>query len=241
MSARRKADTPRAAAAARDGERHHGGRRALLAGATGLTGSCLLQLLLTSRRYSEVHVLARRPLATRHPKVSVHVVDFDALGQLRSPAAVDDVFVCLGTTIRAAGSQAAFRRVDLDCVVAVARLGLARGATRLAAISAMGANANSPVFYNRVKGEAEAALAGLGFESVTLVRPSLLAGERAEARPGERLALAFALPLAPLIPKRYRAVPAEAVARAMLHFVVEGAPGLQVVESDRIQGFVRNG
>jgi uncharacterized protein YbjT (DUF2867 family) len=125
--------------------------------------------------------------------------------------------------------------------VAVARLGRARGATRLAAISAMGANAHSHVFYNRVKGEAEDALAALGFESATLLRPSLLSGDRAEPRPGERLALAFARPLAPLIPKRYRAVPADAVARAMLHFVVEGAPGLQVVESDRIQAFVRGG
>jgi len=213
-----------------------GRRVALLVGATGLTGSLLLPMLLRSRTWSRVHVLARRTLSLQHPKLQAHVVDFDALAALPLPA-IDDVFVCLGTTIKVAGSRQAFRRVDLDYVVDSARLARERGATRLAVVSAMGASARSPVFYNRVKGEMEAALATLGYASVTIVRPSFLDGERPDSRPGERLALALARPLAPLIPKRYRAIPAAAVARAMLQFVEEGADGVRVVESDRLQAF----
>lgn len=213
------------------------GRTALLAGATGLVGACLLKDLLAADDVARVHVLARRPLGRRHRKLVVHVVDFDALAGWQAFPEVDDVYCCLGTTIRAAGSQAAFRKVDYDYVVSVARLARARGAERMAAVSAMGAQPRSSVFYNRVKGETEEALRGLGYASLTLVRPSLLAGERRESRPGERLALALAGPLAPLIPRKYRAIPAGAVARAMLHFVRAGARGAQVVESDRLQAF----
>ena len=214
------------------------GRTALLAGGTGLVGASLLEALLAADDVASVHLLVRRPPGRRHRKLVVHVVDFDALAGWRAFPEVDDVYCCLGTTIRAAGSQAAFRKVDYDYVVSVARLAHARGASRLAVVSAMGAQPRSAVFYNRVKGEMEEALRGLGYASLTLVRPSLLAGERRESRPGERLALALARPLAPLIPGKYRAIPAEAVARAMLHFVREGARGTHVVESDRLQAFV---
>jgi uncharacterized protein YbjT (DUF2867 family) len=147
---------------------------------------------------------------------------------------IDDVFVCLGTTIRAAGSREAFRRVDFDYAVAVARIALRHGAQRLAAITAMGADAGSRIFYNRVKGELEAALAALDYASVTLVRPSLLAGERAERRLGEQAALTLLRPAGSLIPQRWRPVPAAAVARAMLEAVARGMPGLRVIESDRL-------
>ena len=181
-------------------------RVALLVGATGLTGSALLPLLLSATQYSQVHVLARRPLAHAGTtaKLVRHVVDFDALASWRGFPHVDDVYCCLGTTIRVAGSQAAFRRVDCDYVVETARCARARGARRLVVISAMGAGARSLVFYNRVKGEMEDAVRALGFDSVTLVRPSFLAGDRAQSRPGERLALAFTGLLEPLIPKKYR-------------------------------------
>jgi uncharacterized protein YbjT (DUF2867 family) len=238
---------------ASDGRRDVGGRgaaprrgtrRALIAGATGLVGSRLLGLLLDEPAYAEVHALLRRPLpdalrpaGDRSSRLAEHVVDFERLGRDATLAAVDDVYLCLGTTIRAAGSQQAFRRVDFDAVVGVARLALRAGASRCVAISALGADSGSPVFYNRVKGETEAALAGLGYPSLTIVRPSLLDGDRAESRPGERIALALARPVARLIPGRWRPVPAIAVARCMLDAGLRGEPGLRTLESDRIQAF----
>jgi uncharacterized protein YbjT (DUF2867 family) len=215
-------------------------RRALLVGATGLTGAKLLARLLRSPAYLAVHVLARRPLQLRHPKLHVRQVDFDALGPEDLPA-VDDVYCCLGTTMRAAGSREAFRRVDHDHVVHVARLARERGASRLAVVSAIGADRASPFFYNRVKGDMEAAVASLGYGSVTLARPSLLAGDRSERRPAERAGLALARVLAPLIPARWRAVPADALAAAMLHFALRGEPGVRVVTSARLQAFARSG
>jgi uncharacterized protein YbjT (DUF2867 family) len=212
-------------------------RTALLVGATGLTGAALLPLLVASPRYARVHVLSRRPLAKSDARLEPHVVDFDALDAAGAFPRVDDVYCCLGTTIRVAGSQAAFRKVDFDYVVDVARRAREAGATRFAVVSAMGASRQSLVFYSRVKGEMEAAVAALGFESVTIVRPSFLDGQRAEKRPGEGLALALARVFEPLILKRYRAVPAVAVARAMLHFTLEGAPGVAVVPSDRLLAF----
>ncbi|MEO8924455.1 MAG: NAD(P)H-binding protein, partial [Caldimonas sp.] len=151
-------------------------RRALLAGATGLVGRALLPLLL--RGHASLEVLARRSVDLgAEPRLHLHVVDF---ASLPTPLpSVDDVFIALGTTIRVAGSQAAFRSVDFDAVVAVARAARAAGATRLAIVSALGADPASGVFYNRVKGDMEAAVALLGYDSVTLARPSLLLGDRA--------------------------------------------------------------
>lgn len=210
------------------------GRIALLAGASGLVGKEVLRLLLESEHYRQVHVLVRRPLSQTHAKLIAHVVDFEVLG--KTPlSAINDVYCCLGTTIKAAGSQTAFRRVDHDYVLATARLGLAAGAQTLALVSAMGASAKSAVFYNRVKGEAEHAVAALGFRHVIIVRPSLLAGERSEYRVAERLALTVLSPVAWAIPARYRPIPAVKVAKAMVNAVVQAAPGVQIIESDLLQ------
>lgn len=219
-------------------------RRALLAGASGMVGARVLAALRAESAYAEVHALVRRPLAGAgatsagaHDRVVEHVVDFTSLARWANFPAVDDVYCCLGTTIKRAGSQEAFRRVDFDAVVAVARLAQRRGATRLAVVSALGADPASGVFYNRVKGETEAALARLDFGSLTVVRPSLLDGDRSESRPGERFALALARPAARLIPARWRPVSPEAVARCMIDAVLRGEPGLRIVESDGIQRF----
>jgi len=219
-------------------------RRALLAGASGMVGSRVLAALRAEPAYAEVHALVRRPLAGTQAATGAadgryveHVVDFPALARWAAFPVVDDVYCCLGTTIRSAGSQEAFRRVDFDAVVAVARLAQRRGATRLAVVSALGADPASGVFYNRVKGETEAALARLDYGSLTVLRPSLLDGDRTESRPGERLALAFARPAARLIPARWRPVPPEAVARCMIDAVLRGEPGLRIVESDGILRF----
>ena len=213
-------------------------RRALLVGASGLVGSALLEILLAGDAYERVWVLARRAPASADARLSTRVVDFERIAELDDFPAVDDVYCCLGSTIKAAGSKAAFRRVDLDYVAEVARTARHAGATRLAVVSAMGADSRSSVFYNRVKGDMETVVRALDYESVTIVRPSLLAGKRAERRPGERVALALAQPVSALIPRRYRPIRASAVARALMHFQLEGRPGARVVESDRLQDFV---
>ena len=215
-------------------------RRALIAGATGLVGARLLARLLEESAYAQVHALVRRSLpvgASGATRVVEHLVDFTALGRNAGIPACDDLYVCLGTTLKAAGSQEAFRRVDFDAVVGVARLARRHGATRCVVVSALGADPASRVFYNRVMGEAEAELARLDYASLTVLRPSLLDGDRIESRPGERITLALTRPLARWIPARWRPVSADAVARCMLDAGLRGEPGLRVVESDRIQAF----
>jgi uncharacterized protein YbjT (DUF2867 family) len=173
---------------------------------------------------------------TRGPLQRVHVVDFSQLPAL--PRA-DEAYCCLGTTIAVAGSEAAFRAVDFDAVLAFASAAKAAGVTRFGAVSALGASPRSTTFYNRVKGEMEVALAGLGFETFVLARPSLLAGNRAALgqpqRLGERLALAFTAPLSPFIPAAWRPIQAARVARALQRAVAERRPGLRIVESAELQ------
>jgi uncharacterized protein YbjT (DUF2867 family) len=208
----------------------------LVAGATGLVGSKLVAALLADPRCNSVHVLVRRPFAPKSTKLHEHIVDFARLEGFAWPA-VDDVYCCLGTTIRVAGSQAAFRAVDHDYPLAVARGTLAAGARQYLFVSAMGADAHSSVFYSRVKGELEAAIAALPFRAAIAFRPSLLAGDRAEHRLGERLALAVLQPLRGLVPGKYRPVADTAVARAMVDFAGRGLAGFHVVPSDVIQTF----
>ena len=211
-------------------------RSALVVGATGLVGSKLVAALLADPDYDTVHVLVRRPFTRSHAKLRMHVVDFAQLDGFAWPRA-NDVFCCLGTTIKAAGSQAAFRAVDHDYPLAVARGTLDRGARQYLFVSAMGADANSSVFYSRVKGELEAAIAALGFHAAIAFRPSLLAGDRAEHRLGERVALAVLQPLRWLVPRSYRPVADTAVARAMVDYAGRGLAGFHVVTSDAIQAF----
>jgi uncharacterized protein YbjT (DUF2867 family) len=209
-------------------------RRVIVAGPTGLVGRELVQLLLDEPEVTEVVALTRRPLAIPHPKLTEALVDFEHLQDIVSPA-VDDYFCCLGTTLRQAGSQEAFRTVDLVYPVTIAHVALAAGATRCFFVSAMGASPASRVFYSRVKGELEAELARLPFRTVVAIRPSLLMGEREEFRMGERAALAVMRPLAALVPAKYRAVAARTVARALVAAAHAGGAGRYVVESDAIE------
>lgn len=210
-------------------------RTVILAGATGLVGRELLQGLLADAGVATVHALVRRPMPVTHPKLVVHRVDFAALPPL--PAA-DEVYLALGTTIRVAGSQAAFRAVDFDANLAVARGARSSGALRSGLVSAMGADAQSRVFYNRVKGELEAVLPSLGFEGLVIARPSLLVGERASLgqphRPGETVGLWLDRCLGLLIPKDYRAIAAVDVAAA-LRRTVPASAGVQVLRSGAMQ------
>src|SRR2546423_10515294 len=174
-----------------------------LAGATGLVGRELLRGLVADPSVSAIHVLGRRALEAM-PKVTAHIVDFRLLPALPR---VDEVYLALGTTIKVAGSQEAFRAVDFDANLAVAKAALAAGARRAGLVSAMGASAKSGIFYSRVKGELEDALAALAFEGLVIARPSMLAGERAgigpRGRPGAGYEPTVGRPQDPHNPNHY--------------------------------------
>jgi uncharacterized protein YbjT (DUF2867 family) len=188
-----------------------------LAGATGLVGSAILEGLLADSSVAAVHALGRRELGISHPKLTSHVVNFSALPPLPP---LDEVYLALGTTIKAAGSKPAFRAVDFEANLSVGRAALAAGARRVGLVSAMSAGAKSRIFYNRVKGELEEALAQLQFEGLVIARPSLLVGDReALGRASglaERVATAVSKLLGPLVPSNYRPIAAADVARALL-------------------------
>ncbi len=214
-------------------------RTALLAGATGLVGRALLSMLLAEKRYHRVHVLLRRaaPEITADAKLEIRQVDFARLPE--AFPTVDDVFIALGTTIAVAGSEAAFRQVDFEFVVNTARAAQAAGATRLAVVSALGADAASRIFYNRVKGEMQDAIGELGYESVVIAQPSMLLGDRAAlgqpARSGEVWAARVVGPLRWIIPKAVRPIPARAVASALLAAILDAKPGIRVLKSGAMQ------
>lgn len=209
-------------------------RTALVAGASGLVGGHLLDTLLESPLYREVHSLGRRALPREHPTLRQHTVDFARLDEVPLPPA-DDAFCGLGTTIKKAGSQEAFRAVDYDAVLAFARAARKAGAKRFLVVTALGADPRSRVFYNRVKGEVEEALKGLGFESLVIVRPSLLLGERAERRPGEHAAIVLSKVLGPLLrPLASRPIEARTVARALHTLAREAPAGTRVVPSGEL-------
>ncbi|MFL6621776.1 MAG: nucleoside-diphosphate sugar epimerase [Sulfurifustis sp.] len=210
-------------------------RTVLLAGATGLVGREILQGLLADDSVKAVHALGRRALDLQHPKLSSHVVNFPVLPPLPS---VDEAYLALGTTIKVAGSQAAFRAVDFDANLAVARAAIAAGARRVGLVSAMGADAHSRIFYSRVKGELEEALAKLNFEGLVIARPSMLIGDREAlgqpTRTGEKIAMYVGALLGPLIPSNYRPITASKVARALLTRV-PAARGREVLLSGAMQ------
>lgn len=205
---------------------------ALLAGATGLVGR---ELAAHWPGPGVLHLLARRSFAAAKPLQRVMVVDFKFLPTLPPAQAA---YCCLGTTIKAAGSQQAFRAVDLDSVVSFAKAARRAGATRLAVVSALGANPQSGNFYNRVKGEMEDQVAELGFDSVVIARPSLLTGNRGALgqpqRLGEQVALTLTAPFRLLIPKAFRPIPAARVALALLRAVAQAQPGVRVLESGEL-------
>jgi len=201
----------------------------LLAGATGLVGQSVLQLALTDARVERIVAPTRRPLPA-HQKLENPLVDFAVLPAEAPWWRVDSVICTLGTTMRQAGSPAAFRCVDFDYPLAVARLAFNHGATAYALNSSLGADPHSRVFYSRTKGEVEAALRTLGYPSYTIVRPGLLGGNRHEFRPGERIATMLLTLLGPVLPRRYRIVPASIVAAALLAAALTAAPGERIIE-----------
>lgn len=207
-------------------------RKALIAGATGLVGGLMLKALLADETVSEVHALSRRPLSVQHPKLKVQIVDFRCLPVLPE---VNEVYLAIGTTIKVAGSQAAFRAADLEANLAVAQAAYAAGARRVGLVSAAAANAKSSMFYNRVKGELEDALKAMNLTALVIAQPSLLLdyrdGLQQPTRIGELIAIPFAKLLAPILPGTYRPVRALAVAKSLVK-TVPTANGVLVLASD---------
>lgn len=213
-------------------------RTALVAGASGLVGGHVLRLLLEDRAYERVTVLARRALPLTHRRLVQDVVDFDHLAEHAGFPRVDDVFCCLGTTLRKAGTQDAFRKVDFDYVCALARAASRHRASQFLLTSSIGANPRSRVFYSRVKGEVEDAVSRLPFDGIHVFRPSLLVGRRSDTRTGERVAVVLSRAMAwalvgPL--RRYRPIPAPMVAGAMVRVAAAARRGAHVYESEDIR------
>lgn len=211
-------------------------KSALILGATGLTGGHLLNLLLASADYHTVTALVRTPTGIRHSKLQETLIDYECW-QESVPA--DDVFCCLGTTIKKAKTKAAFKKVDLDYPVKIAQLQYQAGSQQLLVISSMGASSGSAIFYSRVKGEMEDQLQQIGYPSLSIFRPSLITGDRKEPRVGERIALSLSgllsfFLIGPL--KKYKPVTALAIAQSMLEAAQTNTPGCRIILSDKITG-----
>lgn len=215
-------------------------KKALIAGASGLVGGQLLDLLLDDPYYQEVIAITRRPIDAKHDKLMNVVSDFSALAECKEKLKAHDVFCCLGTTIKKAGSKENFRKVDYEYPVALGRLALENGAEQYLLISALGADENSSIFYNQVKGEVEKAITQLNYETLHIFRPALLMGPREESRKGEDAAKSFFkafgfLFVGPL--KKYKAIDSVKVARAMHAIAKRGDKGKYIHESKDLQNY----
>lgn len=211
--------------------------RAVVAGATGLVGRALVDELLADGRYAEVTTIGRRALDARHERLRQRVLDLSQTVPADVPEGATVAFCCLGTTIKTAGSQDAFRRVDHGLALRFARACRDAGVASFHVVSAVGADAGSRVFYSRVKGEMERDVRALAFPTTCVYRPSLLLGERSERRPGERAGMVAARALDPLLRGplgKYRAVPAATVARAMARHARSGVTGFHTHPSDEL-------
>jgi uncharacterized protein YbjT (DUF2867 family) len=215
-----------------------GNKTALVLGSTGLVGRELTRILLEDVRYGKIITLVRRKTGQQHPKLEEHVVDFERLADHKDLFAVHDVFCCLGTTMKKAGSREAFRKVDLEYPLAAAKLAKEKGVEKFLVITAIGANRRSVFFYNRVKGELEESLKSLHLPSLIIFRPSLLLGERSEKRTGEDLAAALYRLTKPLFIgplARYSPVEAETVALAMRNAAGLEQKGVRMIPSHEIR------
>ena len=208
--------------------------KALLVGATGATGRALLGQLLADDAFDEMHIFVRRAPAIEHAKLRVHTIDFNRPDDWRESVRGDVLFSCLGTTLKAAGSQAAQRQIDVEYQLAFARAASAHGVPRYVLVSAAGANAHARSFYPRIKGELERAVLALAFAHCVILRPGVLARPDSD-RLGERLALRIlGLLNACGLLRRYRPLPVERLAQAMISAAKSGRVGSEIVALDAI-------
>jgi uncharacterized protein YbjT (DUF2867 family) len=215
------------------------GRTAIVAGASGLVGAHCLRRLLASGLHEHVVAFVRGPLNVTHKRLEQRTIDYERLGRMSAFPRVQDVFCCLGTTMKKAGSEEAFRKIDFEYVVRLAETSLRTGADHFYLVSAVGADSKSRIFYSRVKGEAEDSVAKLGFAGLHIFRPSFLVGHRPEKRPGEEFGIAAArfFSIALVGPARkYRPIKADTVARAMVYVARARPPGTHIYAADEMEG-----
>jgi len=213
-------------------------RTALIVGATGLIGSQLLTKLLHSPYYDKVTVLTRKSLGITNTKLSEVIFDFDKPDV--SKVVGNDIFCCLGTTIKKAGSKEAFKKVDLEYPLTIAALAQKNGAEKFLIVTAMGADASSGIFYNQVKGEVQQGLIALKYPVLHIFQPSLLLGDREESRLGEKVGEVLAAVFKPVMLgplKKYRAIDSEKVANAMLEFAKKSDKGVFFHDSGALQAY----
>ena len=208
-------------------------KTAIIAGASGLIGQSLTQLLLKSEDYGQVIALVRKPLGLQHDKLSEVIIDFDELANNQNFPKGDDVFCCLGTTMKKAGSKEAFFKVDFTYPYELAKAALKAGADRFFVVSAQGSNKNSRVFYNRVKGELEDQVSFLNYRTIYIFKPSLLRGKRKEYRFGERLAQTFTR-IVPFVGpwKKYHPIHADKVADSIMKVAKQEDKGCYFYQSE---------
>lgn len=212
-------------------------RTALILGASGLTGQVLMQLLLADPLYTTVTIYVRKQVAIHHPKLQQLTVNYE---KLDTAVPADDVYCCLGTTIKKAGTQQAFRQVDLVYPQKVAELERNEGSKRFLLISAVGADEHSSIFYSKTKGQVEKAITILGYPCTCILRPSLIMGERSERRVGEKIAMILAKIIGPLLIgplRKYQPVSALGIAKAMQHAAHQFEDGIHFISSDEIKKF----
>lgn len=214
------------------------GKTALIAGSSGLVGNELLHLLLEGKEYDKIYAIVRKPLCLNHPKLTEVIIDFDHFENYQDYFAVDDVFSCLGTTIKKARTKEAMYKVDVEFPLAIAKLAYEKGANQLLLVSSMNANPTSSLFYSKIKGELEQELAKLPFHTVSFLRPSLLLGDRQEFRFGEKVAstifrgISF-LFVGPL--RKSKAINAKTVALAMFRIAQQEKKGVHIFPSDKLE------
>ncbi|HMV09726.1 MAG TPA: oxidoreductase [Cyclobacteriaceae bacterium] len=212
-------------------------KTALVAGSTGLIGNQLIDLLLSDNYYDVVKAISRTPLEKKHTKLENIVLDFDRMAEYAGQLNADDVFCCLGTTIKKVKTKEKFRQVDFVYPLELAKLSKANGAKQYLLVSALGADKKSSIFYNQVKGEVEEAIGDVGFTTYHIFRPSLLMGDRQENRSGEEAGKVFFKYLGFLVPKKYKGIDSIKVARAMQAFAKQATSGRHVHESAELQQY----
>lgn len=212
-------------------------RVALVFGASGLVGSELVKELVTDVSYSSIEVFLRKPMVLKSPKIKEHIIDFDHLEEFSQLMIGDDLFICLGTTIRKAGSVKKVEEIDRDLPVRIAQLAFANGVKRIAVVSSMGANTSSGNYYLRIKGEMEEGIRNIPFDQIVIARPSMLFGSRSEFRFGEIIGKVFMRAIGFLLigkARKYRGIEGQAVAVAMIA-LIGSAHHEMVYQSDELQ------
>lgn len=209
---------------------------ALVAGSSGLIGGLMTTTLINENYYDEIILLVRKKnISFQHPKIIQQEINFNNLSDLNIKAS--DVYCCLGTTIRKAGSKEEFYKVDCTYPFELAKMSLLNGAEEFHIISAMGANKESSIFYNKVKGEVEEKVKEVGFKSLFIYRPSILIGDRKEFRLGEKIGIGLAKIFSFLIPKKYKAIDIHKIVNAMILNAKTEGLGIHILESDQLQTF----